>query len=107
MLFFFKQKTAYEIRISDWSSDVCSSDLLGSSGQHGLATDGLRRLVVALVQAARDLSLGVVALGSQQLVDFRAGDRHQNCIDGGGGFLDGAIRKIGRATCRERVCQDV
>src|SRR3546814_3100298 len=29
-LFFFKQKTAYEMRISDWSSDVCSSDL-GSS----------------------------------------------------------------------------
>src|SRR3546814_8861320 len=26
-LFFFKQKTAYEMRISDWSSDVCSSDL--------------------------------------------------------------------------------
>src|SRR3546814_7744037 len=29
-LFFFKQKTAYEMRISDWSSDVCSSDLLSS-----------------------------------------------------------------------------
>src|SRR3546814_9503036 len=27
--FFFKQKTAYEMRISDWSSDVCSSDLRG------------------------------------------------------------------------------
>src|SRR3546814_1341592 len=27
--FFFKQKTAYEMRISDWSSDVCSSDLSG------------------------------------------------------------------------------
>src|SRR3546814_8951805 len=27
MFFFFKQKTAYELRISDWSSDVCSSDL--------------------------------------------------------------------------------
>src|SRR3546814_3957883 len=27
MIFFFKQKTAYELRISDWSSDVCSSDL--------------------------------------------------------------------------------
>src|SRR3546814_2174909 len=27
-VFFFKQKTAYEVRISDWSSDVCSSDLL-------------------------------------------------------------------------------
>src|SRR3546814_9105252 len=30
--FFFKQKTAYEMRISDWSSDVCSSDLPCSSG---------------------------------------------------------------------------
>src|SRR3546814_3828843 len=30
--FFFKQKTAYEMRISDWSSDVCSSDL-GPSGE--------------------------------------------------------------------------
>src|SRR3546814_3941653 len=30
-VFFFKQKTAYEMRISDWSSDVCSSDLLGKS----------------------------------------------------------------------------
>src|SRR3546814_5235488 len=30
--FFFKQKTAYEMRISDWSSDVCSSDLLVREG---------------------------------------------------------------------------
>src|SRR3546814_19259682 len=29
-VFFFKQKTAYEMRISDWSSDVCSSDLVGA-----------------------------------------------------------------------------
>src|SRR3546814_8666920 len=28
VIFFFKQKTAYEMRISDWSSDVCASDLL-------------------------------------------------------------------------------
>src|SRR3546814_2637854 len=28
IVFFFKQKTAYEMRISDWSSDVCSSDLM-------------------------------------------------------------------------------
>src|SRR3546814_5769419 len=32
LFFFFKQKTAYEMRISDWSSDVCSSDLLRSGG---------------------------------------------------------------------------
>src|SRR3546814_2355201 len=30
---FFKQKTAYEMRISDWSSDVCSSDLLPAAGR--------------------------------------------------------------------------
>src|SRR3546814_5489923 len=32
--FFFKQKTAYEMRISDWSSDVCSSDLFDDCGEH-------------------------------------------------------------------------
>src|SRR3546814_5919391 len=31
IVFFFKQKTAYEMRISDWSSDVCSSDLYATS----------------------------------------------------------------------------
>src|SRR3546814_6563952 len=34
--FFFKQKTAYEMRISDWSSDVCSSDLGAATGDVGL-----------------------------------------------------------------------
>src|SRR3546814_9942287 len=33
--FFFKQKTAYEMRISDWSSDVCSSDLAVRRVHHG------------------------------------------------------------------------
>src|SRR3546814_19377126 len=42
-LFFFKQKTAYEMRISDWSSDVCSSDLQARDGQgHGAGADHLR-----------------------------------------------------------------
>src|SRR3546814_7848077 len=35
--FFFKQKTAYELRISDWSSDVCSSGSAGDHGAHGTA----------------------------------------------------------------------
>src|SRR3546814_8105956 len=35
MFFFFKQKTAYEMRISDWSSDVCSSDLPARQGPGG------------------------------------------------------------------------
>src|SRR3546814_7361331 len=40
VFFFVKQKTAYEMRISDWSSDVCSSDLLAGLApvHHGLAT---------------------------------------------------------------------
>src|SRR3546814_8970276 len=46
--FFFKQKTAYEMRISDWSSDVCSSDLTLQGGPDVLVTfatfDDLRLL---------------------------------------------------------------
>src|SRR3546814_5022638 len=41
IFFFFKQKTAYEMRISDWSSDVCSSDLLATR-QGSFEMDGLR-----------------------------------------------------------------
>src|SRR3546814_3901539 len=38
LFFFFKQKTAYEMRISDWSSDVCSSDLVAENvDAHGFA----------------------------------------------------------------------
>src|SRR3546814_4515923 len=45
VFFFFKQKTAYEMRISDWSSDVCSSDLLDAplrhlEGEHHVGGDG-------------------------------------------------------------------
>src|SRR3546814_8131000 len=46
IVFFFKQKTAYEMRISDWSSDVCSSDLRDGGfvpppDLHGQAIDAL------------------------------------------------------------------
>src|SRR3546814_16272091 len=40
-IFFFKQKTAYELRISDWSSDVCSSDLWDRQGIKSAATYAL------------------------------------------------------------------
>src|SRR3546814_10014818 len=43
-IFFFKQKTAYEMRISDWSSDVCSSDLLNAIYEFAFERrTGLRR----------------------------------------------------------------
>src|SRR3546814_3716562 len=44
MMFLFKQKTAYEMRISDWSSDVCSSDLVETDrGEARNLEDPLRR----------------------------------------------------------------
>src|SRR3546814_1918372 len=49
LFFFFKQKTAYEMRISDWSSDVCSSDLdvdgMGDGLAHAQVVQRLDRLV--------------------------------------------------------------
>src|SRR3546814_11618379 len=46
MIFFFKQKTAYEMRISDWSSDVCSSDLGSGRCRAGIAGGSCRFLSV-------------------------------------------------------------
>src|SRR3546814_7353935 len=57
MVFFFKQKTAYEMRISDWSSDVCSSDLVGDvsvtfNGDGTVTVSGLLEDYQALVSTA-------------------------------------------------------
>src|SRR3546814_19089362 len=49
LFFFFKQKTAYEMRISDWSSDVCSSDLLAvehRATEALIASSGLRHALL-------------------------------------------------------------
>src|SRR3546814_5448754 len=43
LVFFFKQKTAYEMRISDWSSDVCSSDLFHEDGGDADGDRGARQ----------------------------------------------------------------
>src|SRR3546814_9881930 len=50
LFFFFKQKTAYELRISDWSSDVCSSDLkklLDVVSHTPIETEGLLKMMAA------------------------------------------------------------
>src|SRR3546814_20647846 len=58
IFFFFKQKTAYEMRISDWSSDVCSSDLLGLGADAEQMTDrigelgAVQRIEVEIADAA-------------------------------------------------------
>src|SRR3546814_4257226 len=94
--FFFKQKTAYEMRISNWSSDVCSSDL--QRRQLG----GRRRLQHRLGHAAEDRGridllerLAAAGVGADL-----ADEQHER---------DRVLlrREIGRASCRGRVCQYV
>src|SRR3546814_12182404 len=68
----FKQKTAYEMRISDWSSDVCSSDLFEelevAEDSLLLPPQGLRRGFAALMSAynAQRIGAATVALGIAQ-----------------------------------------
>src|SRR3546814_8964076 len=64
--FFFKQKTAYEVRISDWSSDVCSSDLSFETS----CTPCWPRLPRLLEQLAK--AEGEVRLRSEELTKARA-----------------------------------
>src|SRR3546814_1342527 len=71
LCFFFKQKTAYEMRISDWSSDVCSSDLIARHlARHGFVSrvvpvrGGLEAEGDALVTAARHGGAAMLALGA-------------------------------------------
>src|SRR3546814_2936082 len=67
MFFFFKQKTAYEMRISDWSSDVCSSDLaqLAAAVALLLAQSRLKR-APGLAQQQHDQQDDRRAHGDQQ-----------------------------------------
>src|SRR3546814_10481731 len=97
LVFFFKQKTAYEMRISDWSSDVCSSDLLRCPG---------------IFHETHGQELAVRHLAAFPMVDQPAGggraDRHR-----AGGAAAGLCavpgrseeRRVGKecvSTCRSR-----
>src|SRR3546814_8499052 len=95
-VFFFKQKTAYEMRISDWSSDVCSSDLLADPD-------------LAHVPATR--LENACATGSAALytaMDFiESGRGRIALVVGAEKMTSRPTPEIGRASCRERVCQYV
>src|SRR3546814_5487248 len=86
-IFFFKQKTAYEMRISDWSSDVCSSDL-GAIQRIGL--DVQRQIAIGLAR-------GGLAADQRQCQHHERQNAQDRQVAG----------EIGRASCRERVCQYV
>src|SRR3546814_1861033 len=71
-IFFFKQKTAYEMRISDWSSDVCSSDLrqalrlLTRAGERSSLVMAASKFVRLFVQIAV-LAFGAALVLEQEL----------------------------------------
>src|SRR3546814_1173950 len=88
--FFFKQKTAYDIRISDWSSDVCSSDLIDQAGDGARQRGGVMRRNQQAIDLVRHYLATARHVG---------GDQRSRA----GGGLDQRFRQIGRALCRERV----
>src|SRR3546814_12741581 len=75
--FFFKQTTAYELRISDWSSDVCSSDLAAAGRQEGdrLQEVGLAGAVRAGQHHHRAVEVEAAAAGAAAAADVAAGGR--------------------------------
>src|SRR3546814_2698335 len=94
--FFFKQKTAYEMRISDWSSDVCSSDLI---------------VVKPVAPILRHIEMfsGNTILGDGSVImilDPNGIASATGEISMAGDHVADTV-EIGRASCRERVCQYV
>src|SRR3546814_4666327 len=97
-IFFFKLKTAYEVRISDWSSDVCSSDLCD----------------VVVVMRIGEIFLVEQVFHVQLKLDILRGIEEQRRIHAGKGRQAGGRcrrpdcgKQIGRGSGRERVGQSV
>src|SRR3546814_7620389 len=84
LYFFFKQKTAYEMRISDWSSDVCSSDL---------GTESIRAERDGQLHATRSVDIFIVG----SFVRFTLTVLMT--------MFKRLLIQLGRASCRERVGQ--
>src|SRR3546814_17032784 len=126
-VFFFKQKTAYEMRISDWSSDVCSSDLM----KKAKLDDGVVKRQLAmlssmtsderkkpdLIKASRKQRIAVGSGTSAQAVNkllkqHKDATRIMKRVQKMGkkgmlrGGLGGLMGEIGRGEGRERVGQD-
>src|SRR3546814_13302617 len=124
LFFFFKQKTAYEMRISDWSSDVCSSDLrlrasiTGQTSQIAVDLAANKDLTKALLaEAGLPVPRGIVVRSADEAAAFaeRVGfplvtkplDGHHGRGVSKALLNEAQVREEnGRASCRERVCQD-
>src|SRR3546814_19339180 len=123
MFCFFKQKTAYEMRISDWSSDVCSSDLDLLSDPKELA-EHLMLLDLGRNDVGRVAAVGSVKVTEKNAIELyshvmhlvsnvegrlAAGKDAMDALIAGfpDGTVPGAPQEIGRASCRERGYQYV
>src|SRR3546814_7935561 len=94
VILFFKPKTAYEMRISDWSSDVCSSDLIAGFGQIEAQVIEPGMVAEATCSAKPMTIIPMVVTEVQDVI-------------ASGQIRIGEQLKIGRAPCRDRVCQYV
>src|SRR3546814_1406114 len=108
--FFFKQKTAYEMRISDWSSDVCSSDLVAMgeiARPHGRAA-----FAQAEVDADFDVAAFQVRGDGRFIIAFhrKAVSRHFGCAEADRKQVARSEeRRVGKecvSTCSSRWWQD-
>src|SRR3546814_17380911 len=97
-VFFFKQKTAYEMRISDWSSDVCSSDLAGDQGrgsrsdrEGGAAAAGRGVVGVLDMEGGAGEVLDEVDLGAGQQAELGLVDHGGDAVS-----LEGAVVRVHR-----------
>src|SRR3546814_19494110 len=107
--FFFKQKTAYDMRISDWSSDVCSSDLVIDCilPRRNLLyrSDATRSKQFAsnidqtLIVLAPEPDFSEDLTGRALTASWSAGVQPVLILN--------KADQIGRASCRERVCKSV
>src|SRR3546814_15066948 len=135
VVFFFKQKTAYEMRISDWSSDVCSSDLGTYVLSHGyydayyLQAQRVRRMIVNDFQQAFSNQCDVIMGPVTPSVAKQIGDNREDptsdwpadiytlgvslaglpamSVPCGFGGAKRPLPQIGSTACRGRVGQDV
>src|SRR3546814_10229850 len=100
---FFKQKTAYVVRISDWSSDVCSSDLkyscLGFPINFPFGIPAGPVLNSKFIKAAFEFGFSVPVYKTVR-ADFFPCQPYPNVM-----YVNTPKAEIGRASCRARVCQ--
>src|SRR3546814_1188651 len=111
MFLFFQQKTSYEMRMRDWSSDVCSSDLIAGIAHMGdssaLGRIGTRAIALFIIASLISISLGLVMVNLLQPgvgIDMTASAQSVGEVKKLDMF---EFIEIGRASCRERVCQYV